>query len=93
MSPPISRISDTTGVGSSSAAAVVDAKKRRMREDTETTGEGLGEGISTVNAALKAERYRPKIFGFQMHETAKLQRWQEGIRDWYVIGLLFGPLF
>lgn len=81
MSPPISRTVDGTTVGTSSAA--VDAKKRRMRDDAEGTGEGLGEGISTVSAALKAERYRPKIFGFQPNELAKLQRWQEAVRDRY----------
>ncbi|KAF7335432.1 Casein kinase II subunit beta [Mycena venus] len=43
--------------------------------------EGVGEGISTASVALKAERYRPRIYGFQLHETAKLQRWQEAMRD------------
>ncbi|KAF8155325.1 casein kinase II, regulatory subunit [Mycena galopus ATCC 62051] len=42
---------------------------------------GVGEGISTASVALKAERYRPRIYGFQLHETAKLQRWQEAMRD------------
>ena len=46
--------------------------------------EGGGEGISTANVALKAERYRPRIYGFQVNEIAKLQRWQEAIRDRYV---------
>lgn len=32
-------------------------------------------------AALKAERYRPRIFGFMLHETAQLHRWQEATRD------------
>jgi casein kinase II subunit beta len=27
------------------------------------------------------ERYRPRIFGFPTHETAKLHRWQEAQRD------------
>ena len=27
------------------------------------------------------ERYRPRIFGFPTHETAKLHRWQEKQRD------------
>lgn len=55
--------------------------KRRRREEQELPAEGLGEGTSTASVALKAERYRPKIFGFQVHEIAKLQRWQEAIRD------------
>ena len=57
---------------------------------------GNGEPASTVNlrpsqhggalpggatAAMKAERFRPRIFGFQLHESAKLMRWQEGMRD------------
>jgi len=36
---------------------------------------------STAAVALKAERYRPRIFGFQVNEIAKLQRWQEAVRD------------
>ena len=42
---------------------------------------GVGSLLSTASAAAKAERYRPKIFGFQVHEVGKLQRWQEGVRD------------
>lgn len=73
MSPPLGRI--TEGSGNESK------RSRRSREDAEASTEGLGEGVSTVGAALKAERYRPKIFGFQVHEVAKLQRWQEAVRD------------
>jgi len=60
--------------------------RRRLREDTEAgvAAEGGAEGISTANVALKAERYRPRIYGFQVNEIAKLQRWQEAIRDRYV---------
>jgi len=57
------------------------SKRSRRREDPETAAEGVGDGISTASAAMKAERYRPKIFGFQVHEIAKLQRWQEAVRD------------
>lgn len=32
-------------------------------------------------AASKVERVRPRIFGFKVHEAAKLQRWQEKQRD------------
>lgn len=46
-----------------------------------TLAEGGGENISTANVALKAERYKPRIYGFQLNETAKLQRWQEAVRD------------
>ena len=37
--------------------------------------------MSTASVALKADRYRPRIFGFQVNEIAKLQRWQEAVRD------------
>lgn len=60
-------------------------RSRRTREDPEAVAEGVGEGVSTASAALKAERYRPKIFGFQVHEIAKLQRWQEAVRDRLVL--------
>lgn len=42
--------------------------------------------VSTVAAAAKVERYRPKIFGFQINEVGKLMRWQEAIRDRCVLG-------
>ncbi|KAG8921996.1 casein kinase 2 regulatory subunit [Tulasnella sp. 408] len=42
----------------------------------------LGVGnVSTANAAAKAEKYMPKIFGFKINEIAKLQRWQGAMRD------------
>ena len=56
-------------------------RRRRLREDPEALAEGVGEGVSTAGAALKAERYVPKIFGFKVNEVAKLQRWQEAVRD------------
>ena len=56
-------------------------RRRRLREDPEALAEGVGEGVSTASAALKAERYVPKIFGFKVNEVAKLQRWQEAVRD------------
>ncbi|KAG6918434.1 hypothetical protein DXG01_014614 [Tephrocybe rancida] len=56
--------------------------RRRVREEQDVSvAEGVGEAISTASAALKAERYRPKIYGFQLNETARLQRWQEAVRD------------
>ena len=58
-----------------------DASRRRRKEEPELPAEGFGETISTAAVALKADRYRPKIFGFQVHEIAKLQRWQEAVRD------------
>lgn len=55
-------------------------RRNRVREEPEPA-EGSGDQISTSRVALKADRYRPKIYGFQVHETAKLQRWQEAVRD------------
>jgi len=59
-----------------------DASRRnkRIREDSEAL-ETVGEPASTASVALKADRYRPRIYGFQLHEIAKLQRWQEAVRD------------
>ncbi|KIJ62939.1 hypothetical protein HYDPIDRAFT_114064 [Hydnomerulius pinastri MD-312] len=55
-------------------------RSRRTREEPEMP-ETVGEPISTAGAALKADRYRPRIYGFQLNEIAKLQRWQEAVRD------------
>jgi len=73
MSPPLGRMVD--------AGPSADPRRRRTRDDADAAAEGVGEAVSTAAAALKAERYRPKIFGFQVNEIAKLQRWQEAIRD------------
>jgi len=58
----------------------VNKRNRRTKEDPEVT-EVVNEPASTASVALKADRYRPRIYGFQLHEIAKLQRWQEAIRD------------
>lgn len=44
-------------------------------------GASAGQGGLVSAAAGKVERVRPKIFGFKVHEQARLQRWQEGVRD------------
>lgn len=44
-------------------------------------GQHGGAQTGGANAAAKAERFRPRIFGFQLHESAKLMRWQEAMRD------------
>jgi len=46
------------------------------------------EPASTATVALSAEKYRPKIYGFQINELAKLQRWQEAVRDKQVARLV-----
>jgi len=85
MIPPKSGPPDMTlllsGSVRGSDAGDSSRRSRRTRDDPESLAEGVGEGVSTASAALKAERYRPKIFGFQVHEIAKLQRWQEAVRD------------
>ncbi|KAJ7882205.1 casein kinase II, regulatory subunit [Mycena olivaceomarginata] len=54
---------------------------------------GLSENLldvtteATTRVALGMERCRPRIYGFQLHETAKLQRWQEATRDRQVVRL------
>ncbi|KAN0092558.1 Casein kinase II, regulatory subunit [Tylopilus felleus] len=58
----------------------VNKRNRRAREDPEVV-EAVNEPASTAGVALKADRYRPRIYGFQLHEIAKLQRWQEAVRD------------
>lgn len=63
-------------------------RSRRIREEQESQTEGVGEGMGTASVALKADRYRPRIFGFQVNEIAKLQRWQEAVRDRYVFDLV-----
>ncbi|KAL0574954.1 casein kinase 2 regulatory subunit [Marasmius crinis-equi] len=74
--------SGPTDLSSSSGREEGRSRRRGAREEQEVApAEGGGETISTASVALKAERYRPKIYGFQVHEIAKLQRWQEAIRD------------
>ena len=86
--PPKSGTADpargTVGINSSAGAAAVDDPRRRgarVRDELVEGGDGLGESINTATVALRADRYRPRIFGFQINEVAKLQRWQEAMRD------------
>ncbi|KAL4066714.1 casein kinase II, regulatory subunit [Scleroderma citrinum] len=58
----------------------VSKRNRRTREEPDIL-ENVGEPASTAAVALKADRYRPRIYGFQVHEIAKLQRWEEAVRD------------
>ena len=37
--------------------------------------------VSTATGALQAERYEPRMFGFRMHEEAKLARWRGAKRE------------
>lgn len=68
--------------GSTLIAADSNRRPRRDRQSEENAVGGVGEeGQSTATAALNAERYRPRIYGFQVHEIARWQRWQEAMRD------------
>ncbi|KAJ7239369.1 casein kinase II, regulatory subunit [Mycena haematopus] len=71
------------GPGGGTSTGEGKGRRSRGREELPDVAgtESVGEGISTASVALKAERYRPRIYGFQLHETAKLQRWQEAMRD------------
>jgi len=62
-------------------AAGNGARRKRSRDEAQPVEGAGGEGVSTTAVALKADRYRPRIFGFQVNEIAKLQRWQEAVRD------------
>jgi len=68
-------------VGGRTAGEDGSSKRRRIREEPMEVEGNVGELISTASVALKADRYRPRIYGFQLNETAKLQRWQEAVRD------------
>ncbi|KAF8311804.1 casein kinase II, regulatory subunit [Cantharellus anzutake] len=63
------------GLDNSSSARERDGRLERSGPSQ------IGSSASTATIALKAEQYRPTIFGFQIHETARLQRWQEATRD------------
>ena len=71
-------IGGSTSANTSNAAAVNTGPGGGSVGGAGTTSGGQTGG---ANAALKAERYRPRIFGFMLHETAKVHRWQEAIRD------------
>lgn len=64
---------------------MVPAKSPANATSGNSSGSGaIGMGSAAAGAAtaaLKAERYRPRMFGFLVHETARLQRWQAALRD------------
>jgi casein kinase II subunit beta len=84
--PPPDERGDPAETGSRVAEWRAAAARRRGGAAMAAGGrddvpEGVGEDVSTAAAAAKAERYHPRIFGFQVHELAKWQRWQEAMRD------------
>jgi len=80
----LARPAGASGGGADDIAARRRARAREELAEGTAVGEGVGEGVSTAASALRADRYRPRIFGFQVNEIAKLQRWQEAVRDRYV---------
>lgn len=76
------RAAGAVGLVPGAGATVDDPRRRgRAREELVEGSDALGDAINTAAVALRAERYRPRIFGFQVNEVAKLQRWQEAVRD------------
>jgi len=75
-------------------SAGADPRARRRDETQQASVAQLSmaqlseEPASTATVALSAEKYRPKIYGFQINELAKLQRWQEAVRDKQVARLV-----
>lgn len=90
--PPKNGPSDIGGTASARGEGADGRNRRRAREEPDLLAEGVGEAVSTAAVALKADRYRPRIYGFQLNETAKLQRWQEAVRDRCVVRCFF-PAF
>lgn len=74
------------GVGTSASSK---RSKRREEEMLATGDPGGAEGTSTAAVAAKVDRYRPRIYGFLVNETARLMRWQDGTRDRYAHAMLF----
>ncbi len=62
---------------------VNSAAEANSRAPGQVAREGVSSvgNVSTANAAVKAERYDPRIFGFKVNEEAKLARWRTAMRD------------
>ncbi|CAD6566492.1 MAG: casein kinase 2 regulatory subunit [Tremellales sp. Tagirdzhanova-0007] len=63
-------------VGGSSVAEANRTASGGQRDGPSTVG-----SVSTAAAAVKAERFEPRIFGFKVNEEAKLNRWRTARRD------------
>ncbi len=66
------------GMGLGMGQTGIGAAQAYMREGPTAVGVG---SISTASAAVKAEVYDPRLFGFRVYEGAKLKRWREAMRD------------
>ncbi|KAJ9111237.1 hypothetical protein QFC22_006537 [Naganishia vaughanmartiniae] len=69
--PTTGNTSNTQPVSTSAAQAAASAPAAQI----------IGGTLSTATAAMKAEMYDPKLFGFRVNEMAKLKRWREVQRD------------
>ncbi|KAF8323950.1 hypothetical protein DL93DRAFT_57709 [Clavulina sp. PMI_390] len=69
------------------------ARERESGRPEKAGPSTVAPGTSTAAVALKAEIYRPTIFGFQVNEIAKLQRWQGAMRDKLVLVYSWSSLF
>jgi casein kinase II subunit beta len=59
-----------------------EREREREKADVEKAkATGIAPQVSTASVAVRMEKYRPKIFGFHIHEIARLQRWQDAVRD------------
>lgn len=72
-------------IGSASAGA------SRRDQDGSSPSASAREGsvgpLSQAGVALKTDVYEPRIFGFRVHEEAKLSRWRKATRDSSVLSL------
>ena len=64
-------------VGTSSVAEV----NRSILGTSQREGPSTVGSVSTASAAIKAERFEPRIFGFKVNEEARLNRWRTARRD------------
>lgn len=69
------------GTGSSNAEVNRAILNRQESGGGQGGGIGAGAGVSTAPAAIKAERFESRIFGFRVNEEAKLARWRTAKRD------------
>jgi len=70
--PPGATLNGTAGPG----GAALAANQLLMREGPSAIG-----SVNTASAAMKAELYDPKLFGFRLNEMGQLKRWREAMRD------------
>ncbi|KNZ44289.1 casein kinase 2, beta polypeptide [Puccinia sorghi] len=73
--------SDGTQIIDSSSNNNNNNNNNNINNNNSNTNNNNSGQTGNLDSALKAQRYRPRIFGFKVHQIAKLQRWQESLRD------------